>query len=266
MTGIHKVFFSLGSNLGNRLENLRLACKGLADHLGSLQTSPVYETDPWGYANQPAFLNMAAAAKTPLAPQELLEIIKRLELDLGREPTFRYGPRKIDIDILFFGILVINSPQLQIPHPRMAERAFVLVPLADLAPDHIHPILFRTVNEMLASADAKSVKFYQPFPSRPPQMAEDREVKMQSESFSAELKAVGVHSARTCVHIPLSVEHVFGIKGDIPVKGALNGVPFENTMVMEGNGTHTILLDDATLREAGVRAGDTVQFTIQVDI
>jgi hypothetical protein len=89
---------------------------------------------------------------------------------------------------------------------------------------------------------------------------------MRSESFSAELEAVGIHSAKTCVHIPLSVEHVFGIKGDIPVKGVLNGVPFENIMVMEGNGTHTILLDDAVLREAGVRAGDTVEFTIQVDV
>jgi 2-amino-4-hydroxy-6-hydroxymethyldihydropteridine diphosphokinase len=173
---MHKVFFSLGSNLGDRMENLRLACQGLADHLGSLKTSPVYETEPWGFANQPAFLNMAAAANTSLAPLELLDLIKRLEQDLGREPTFRYGPRKIDIDILFFGILVVNTPGLQIPHPRMAERAFVLVPLADLAPDHIHPTLFRTVSEMLVSVDAKSVKFYQPFPNQPPPLAEDREV------------------------------------------------------------------------------------------
>lgn len=262
---MHKVYFSLGSNLGDRLENLRLACKGLADHLDSLKTSPVYETEPWGYANQPAFLNMAAAANTSLAPQGLLDLIKHLELELGREPTFRYGPRKIDIDILFFGILVVNTPQLQIPHPRMAERAFVLVPLAELAPDHIHPILFRTINEMLASVDAKSVKFYQPFPMHPLHSSGwDQGKPMQIERFSAKLEAVGVHSAKTCVRIPLSVEHVFGIKGNVTVSATLNGVPFEGTMVMEGNGTHTMLLDDAILRGAGVKAGDTVQFTIQI--
>lgn len=167
MKNHHKVFFSLGSNLGDRLENLRQACDALTLRLGVLTTSAVYETAPWGYTDQPAFLNMAATVKTGLPPEELLDLIKRLELELGREPTFRYGPRKIDIDILYYGCLFLNTPELQIPHPRMAERAFVLVPLNEIAPEYVHPTLFQTTSEMLASVDVKSVKFYQPFPNHP---------------------------------------------------------------------------------------------------
>lgn len=123
--------------------------------------SPVYETEPWGYIDQPAFLNQVVAGRTTLLPGTLLTRIKKLEAKLGRTPTFRNGPREIDIDILFYDDLILESLKLILPHPRLHERAFVLVPLADIAPELQHPQLRKTVLELLAEIDRSGVKIYQ---------------------------------------------------------------------------------------------------------
>lgn len=154
----HTIYLSLGTNLGSRAANLRAALVGLLPHARVQRASPVYETEPWGYTNQPAFLNQVVEAVTPLSPAELLAHLKTLETSLGREPTFRYGPRLIDLDVLFYDNEVIEVENLAIPHPRLAERAFVLAPLADLAPDFVHPVLGKSVRELLAAVDASGVK------------------------------------------------------------------------------------------------------------
>jgi 2-amino-4-hydroxy-6-hydroxymethyldihydropteridine diphosphokinase len=154
------VCLGLGSNLGDRLANLRRALDALPPEVRVLAESHVYETPPWGYVDQPAFLNMAAKAETELAPRALLERVKRAEVDLGREASFRYGPRRIDIDILFYDDLILNEDQLVIPHPHLHERAFVLVPLADVARTFAHPGLGRTVEQLLAGVDASGIRPY----------------------------------------------------------------------------------------------------------
>jgi len=156
----HTIYLALGSNLGDRSANLKAAVASLPPDVTVLAESPVYETKPWGLADQPDFLNLALEGKTQLTPLALLARLKRLETQLGRRPSVRYGPRLIDLDILFYDALVANTPQLTIPHPRLHERAFVLVPLADIAPDFIHPALGKSVRELLAGVDAGGVKRY----------------------------------------------------------------------------------------------------------
>jgi 2-amino-4-hydroxy-6-hydroxymethyldihydropteridine diphosphokinase len=153
----HNIYLALGSNLGDRQENLLSAIQALPPDVIVLAESRIYETPPWGYADQPAFLNMAVKAETNLEPIALLIYLKELEARLGRMPTFRYGPRQIDIDILFYDALILNTPELVIPHPHLHERAFVLVPLADLAPDLVHPGLHRTIRELLADSDRTGI-------------------------------------------------------------------------------------------------------------
>jgi 2-amino-4-hydroxy-6-hydroxymethyldihydropteridine diphosphokinase len=154
------IYLALGSNLGDRLANLHAAVAALPPDVTVLAGSPVYETPPWGYLEQPAFLNMALRGATSLSPQELLRHLKGLETGLGRVPSIRYGPRLIDMDILFYDDLVLATPGLTLPHPRLHERAFVLVPLADLAAGLRHPVLGRTVGELLAGVDASGVNRY----------------------------------------------------------------------------------------------------------
>jgi len=156
----HIAFIALGTNLGDRSANLRAALAALPPDVRVLAESHVYETPPWGYTDQPAFLNMAIRADTDLEPEALLGYLKQLEAQLGREPTFRNGPRRIDLDILFYDDLVLDESGLSIPHPRLHERAFVLVPLADLAPDLRHPVLGQTVREMLATNDSAGIMRY----------------------------------------------------------------------------------------------------------
>jgi 2-amino-4-hydroxy-6-hydroxymethyldihydropteridine diphosphokinase len=123
-----------------------------------LDQSPVYETEPWGVTDQPAFLNMVVKGKTLLAPVALLARLKHLEIELGRIPSMRYGPRQIDLDILFYADIILATPALNIPHPGLQERAFVLVPLADLAPDFVHPVLGKPIHTLLAAVDRSGVK------------------------------------------------------------------------------------------------------------
>ena len=132
---LRDVFLSLGTNLGDRGANLRRAVSELESELGTaLSLSGVYETEPWGYTDQPAFLNMCAKFRSDRSPEELLAVVKGIEARMGRQEAVRWGPRLIDIDLLKVGRLRRKSGELELPHPRMRERAFVMVPLADIAP------------------------------------------------------------------------------------------------------------------------------------
>jgi 2-amino-4-hydroxy-6-hydroxymethyldihydropteridine diphosphokinase len=153
----HIVYLALGSNLDDRLANLKQAITALSPQMEVKAKSRVYETPPWGYTEQPAFLNQVIKANTYLEFEPLLKHIKRLEIALGRTPSFKNGPRLIDIDILFYDDLVLNTPSLIIPHPHMHERGFVLLPLMDIAPDLVHPVHKKSVREMLASCDVSGI-------------------------------------------------------------------------------------------------------------
>jgi 2-amino-4-hydroxy-6-hydroxymethyldihydropteridine diphosphokinase len=146
------VYLSLGSNLGDREQMLRQALELLAaPDLRILRVSSIRETEPVDVLDQPRFLNLVAEVETDLFPKQLLQRVQRIELDLGRKRLRPKGPRTIDIDILLYGDAVIDSPELTVPHPRMAERRFVLEPLAELAPGLRHPLTRRTVRQMLAA-------------------------------------------------------------------------------------------------------------------
>lgn len=145
------VFIALGANMGDREGQLRRARAALQEHVRLTAASPLYETEPWGYRQQPPFLNQVVRGVTTLTPTALLAFLKEIEHRLGRRPSFRYGPRAIDLDILFYAAEVIRTPRLTVPHPRLHERAFVLVPLADLAPEFRHPALDRRVADLLAA-------------------------------------------------------------------------------------------------------------------
>lgn len=156
----HTIYLALGTNLGDRMENLHRAIAALSPTVRVTALSPVYETPPWGYADQPAFLNMALAGETESDPPALIALLKKLETELGREKTFRNGPRLIDMDILFYDDLVFEQADLVIPHPRLHERAFVLAPLNDIAPELVHPELKRTVHDLLQDVDTKGVNIH----------------------------------------------------------------------------------------------------------
>lgn len=156
----HNIFLALGSNLGDRLANLETAIQGMPPGIHVLKRSSIYETPPWGFEDQPAFLNMVLQAETQLSPWKLLKFLKTLESDMGRQPTFRNGPRLIDMDILFYDQLVSEQSGLVIPHPRLTERAFVLVPLAEIAPYLMHPLLLVTIQELLAGVDSQEINHY----------------------------------------------------------------------------------------------------------
>jgi len=156
----HHLYLALGSNLGDRLANLEAAQAALLPSVRPQSASPVYETPPWGYLDQPAFLNQVIEAGTDLNPEDLLDFLKRLEVDLGRQPGARYGPRLIDLDILFYDDLILKSPRLTIPHPHLHKRAFMLVPLADLAPGLYHPVLGETIEDLLERVDRTGIVLY----------------------------------------------------------------------------------------------------------
>jgi len=142
------VYLSLGSNLGNRQHNLDRALDFLSQRLQVEEVSSVYDTEPVGNTNQPRFLNLVCQVSTRLEPMALLTLVKGIESKLGRLPNTSNEPRPIDIDILFYDERIIETPKLVIPHPRLAERAFVLVPLAEIAPELVHPISGKTIVEL----------------------------------------------------------------------------------------------------------------------
>lgn len=143
------IFLALGSNLGDRKLNLKQAVVLLSRNVDIESVSAVYESVPVGYTEQPLFLNMVLKGTTMLKPKELLKYAKEIETKLGREPSFQNAPRPIDIDILFYDDKVINSKELVVPHPRIAVRSFVLVPLNELSPDFIHPGNNRAVKHLV---------------------------------------------------------------------------------------------------------------------
>lgn len=147
----HKICLGLGSNDGDRMASLSAARAALADFIKIEAVSPVYETAAIYAPDQPTFLNAALIGTTQLEPLPLLYALRNIERDLGRMPTFRYGPRIIDLDLLFYDDLVVKSVELILPHPRIAERAFVLRPLVQIAPNWVHPSLRKTVKQMFES-------------------------------------------------------------------------------------------------------------------
>ena len=153
----HTVYLALGSNLNDRLANLKQAIAALSPQMEVKAKSHVYETPPWGYEDQPKFLNQVLKVKTYLEPDQLLKHIKRLEVALGRKTSLPNGPRLIDIDILFYDDMILDTPSLVIPHPRLHERAFVLLPLMDIDPDLVHPVKKKSVRELLAFCNVSDI-------------------------------------------------------------------------------------------------------------
>jgi len=147
------VYLGLGSNLGDRQYNLDRALEFLSQRLRVEKVSSLYDTEPMGNANQPRFLNLVCQVSTGLEPMALLTLVKGIESKLGRLPHHTSNdPRPIDIDILFYGDQVVETPKLVIPHPGLTERAFVLIPLAEIAPDLVHPVNGKTAEELVKSA------------------------------------------------------------------------------------------------------------------
>ncbi len=156
------VYLSMGSNLGDREGNLAKAAYCLSRDIRVTRLSPIYETAPWGYQSQSDFLNQVLEGETTFSPEDLLEYLKRIEKQMGRTPGIRYGPRIIDLDILFYDEITLDSPGLTIPHAALPDRAFVLVPMADLAPDLVHPTLGKTIRQILAGLGSNGVRPYTP--------------------------------------------------------------------------------------------------------
>jgi 2-amino-4-hydroxy-6-hydroxymethyldihydropteridine diphosphokinase len=152
-------FIALGSNLTPE-DNLHAALRLLRRRMTIAALSRVYRTPPWGYADQPPFLNAVARAETDLPPEALLDALQAVEAECGRvrDPAVRYGPRTLDLDLLAVGAALLDTERLTLPHPRMHERAFVLLPLCDLAPDWVHPRLGLTARVLLARTDRTGIE------------------------------------------------------------------------------------------------------------
>ncbi|MBO9635723.1 MAG: 2-amino-4-hydroxy-6-hydroxymethyldihydropteridine diphosphokinase [Chitinophagaceae bacterium] len=147
---MNKVYLLIGGNMGNRQENLQKAIALIRQRIGEVQqASSIYETAAWGKTDQPSFLNQALLLYTAMEPLPLLKEILAVELQMGRERIEKNGPRTIDIDIIFYNDAIIDEPGLIVPHPAMAQRRFVLTPMAELSPQLLHPVLKRTMQQLL---------------------------------------------------------------------------------------------------------------------
>ncbi len=155
------VYLSLGSNLADRRANLEAVRFALPPEVAVQEVSSIYETEPWGFFKQPDFLNQIIKGETFLSARDLLSYLKSLEVEIGRKPSFRFGPRLVDIDIIFYGDRIIKEPGLEIPHPRFKERAFVLVPLAEISPDLQIPSTDYTVMDLLGELDISGIQRFE---------------------------------------------------------------------------------------------------------
>ncbi len=162
------VYLGLGSNLGDKVDNCLRALEGIAiPHHTSIQAvSSLYKTEPIGYRDQDWFINCVAKVSTTLSPRALQRFLQGIEQQMGRQKTFAMGPRLIDIDILFYGVEIVEEEGLIIPHPHLHERGFVLVPLAELDSDLSHPILQKTVGELLLNIGKAGVEWHAAPPNR----------------------------------------------------------------------------------------------------
>ena len=148
----HLLYIHTGSNIGDRQLNLQTAKKWLSREIGIIhKASKIYETAPWGRTDQPDFLNQALALYTGLSPFEVMECILIIEQQMGRERNEKWAARLIDIDMLFYDQIIIDTPRLKLPHPHLSERNFVLTPLSEIAPNLIHPVLNQTISVLKAS-------------------------------------------------------------------------------------------------------------------
>lgn len=144
-------YIGIGSNLSNREENCEKAIKLLeGNNIKVTKRSSIIETEPWGVEDQPKFINMAVEIETDLAPEELLSLLKGIEFEIGRSPAERWGPREIDLDILLYDNLIRKTPELEIPHPQISKREFVLKPLSEIAPEKIHPVLKKSIKDLFS--------------------------------------------------------------------------------------------------------------------
>jgi 2-amino-4-hydroxy-6-hydroxymethyldihydropteridine diphosphokinase len=147
-------YLLLGSNLGKREKNIDTAFKYIEERIGPVtKKSRIYQTEPWGERDQDEFLNQALEVNTKLKPKKILEKIAEIESLMDREETYKWGPREIDIDILFYGEEMISEMDITIPHPFIHERRFTLIPLSEIAPDHYHPIMGATIIDLLLECE-----------------------------------------------------------------------------------------------------------------
>ena len=144
------VYLGIGSNLGKRKDNCDAALRRLSENnIHILERSSAFETEPWGVKDQPKFINMTVKIETLLSPEDLLKLLKKIEHDGGRIDGPRWGPRVIDLDILLYDHLIMKTDELEIPHPGISDREFVLIPLTEIAPGLIHPVLKKSMKELL---------------------------------------------------------------------------------------------------------------------
>lgn len=146
---MNRVFIAFGSNIGDRYETVKRAFELIEENgMKIIKKSNIYETEPYGYKDQPPFINGVILVETELTCREVLERLLQIEKQLGRERIIRWGPRTIDLDIIFYNGEIYNEEDLKVPHPDMQNREFVLKPLCDIEPDFVHPILNKSVKEM----------------------------------------------------------------------------------------------------------------------
>lgn len=194
---VHQVYLGLGANLGDRQGNILQALQYIQTRASVTKVSSFYETEPVGYLEQPKFINVACALETELSPGDLLSLIKWVEKRMGRQESFRNAPRPIDIDILFYDDLLLESPELCIPHPCLHVRAFVLVPLAEIAPNLVHPVLNLTVAEMLSRVSQEGVERLE----RGLHLRLERDVQQAKPAVPISLSRVGVTNLRRIIQI-----------------------------------------------------------------
>mgnify|MGYP001160648332 FL=1 len=240
------VFLSLGTNLGDRVENLRAALQALLPVVNIQSTSPVFETPPWGFTEQPAFLNMVIMGKTEVDPLTLLGRLKSIEVDLGRLPSFRFGPRLIDLDILFYGKQELELENLSIPHPRLQERAFVLVPLAALAPGLRHPLLGKTVSELLAAVDQGDIHPY------------------EAVIYAPRIEPAGPAGGSALIHLPAFSPRALG-KGRKPVNANLNGISFRSSVFPEEKVRQYLVINQEVRTAGNLSHGQIVAASLTPD-